>query len=226
MISRIALFSLLLLIVNPLSHAQAYTDALHTGGNEYQVWAGYSPASISWIGKSEARRMLMAGAGWRRVILAGNSVAWKFTVDIVPVALVSQPTLNGVEIVPDPKHLSFPAVCTPNRCAAPVIGRRTTYGIGFAPVGFELNFRRKRRVQPLVGINGGLLRFSREVPIPNSASINFTFGLNAGVQIFTSESRSVTLGYRYHHTSNADSGTPFNPGIDSNFIYAGFSLHR
>lgn len=226
MTSRFALFYFFILTTSTFCHAQSYTDALHTGANEYQVWAAYSPDSITWIGKSEARRMFMAGAGWRRVILAGNSVAWKFTVDIVPVALVSQPTLNGVEIVPDPKHLSFPAVCTPSGCGTPVIGRRTTYGIGFAPVGFELNFRRRRRVQPLVGINGGLLRFSREVPIPNSASINFTFGLNAGLQIFTGERHSITIGYRYHHTSNADSGTPFNPGIDSNFIYAGFSLHR
>ncbi|MFL6436154.1 MAG: acyloxyacyl hydrolase [Terriglobales bacterium] len=201
----------------------AYTDAFHTGADEYQLWAGYSPDSITWIGKSEARRLFMAGGGWRRVLLAGNSVAWKFTMDAVPIALVSQPTLFGSEIVQDP-HKQI-AACK----AAGVIcafGRRTTYGVGFAPIGFEFNFRRKSRVQVVTGINAGLLRFSREVPIPNSASINFTFGLGAGVQIFTSASRSVTIGYHYHHISNADSGTPFNPGIDSNFIYAGYSLHR
>lgn len=202
-----------------------YTDAFHTGANEFQIWGAYSPGSITWIGKSEARRMFQAGAGWRRVLLATDRIAWKYTIDIVPLALVSQPTVNGVEVVQDPKHLFFPAVCAPTSCGF-TIGRRTTYGVGFAPIGFEFNFRRKHRIQPVAGINGGLLRFSREVPIPDSASINFTFSLTGGVQIFTGASRSVMIEYRYHHTSNADSGTPFNPGIDSNFIYAGYSFHR
>jgi len=226
MILRTTLLFLLLSFATASAHTQsAYTDALHTGANEYQVWAAYSPGSITWIGKSEARRMFEAGAGWRRVLLATNNIAWKFTVDIVPAALVSQPTVNGVEVVSDPRHLVFPAVCAPTSCGL-TIGRRTTYGVGFAPIGFEFNFRRKRRIQPVAGINAGLLRFSREVPIAGSASINFTFSLEAGLQIFTSPSRSLSVSYRYHHTSNADSGTPFNPGIDSNFIYAGYSFHR
>lgn len=221
-------FLVCLLLSFPTASVQAqsaYTNALHTGANEYQVWAGYSPGSITWIGKAEARRMFQAGVGWRRVLLATDNIAWKYSVDLIPVTLVSQPTVNGVEVVQDPRHLVFPALCAPTSCGV-AIGRRTTYGIGFAPIGFEFNFRRKRRLQPLAGINGGLLRFSREVPILNSASINFTFSLEAGLQIFTTESRSVTISYRYHHTSNADSGTPFNPGIDSNFIYAGYSFHR
>ncbi|PYX98057.1 MAG: hypothetical protein DMG62_08650 [Acidobacteria bacterium] len=223
---RTSLLCMLLSFATVSSHAQSpYTDAFHTGANEYQAWAGYSPGSITWIGKSEARRMFQAGAGWRRVLLANDWIAWKYTIDIIPVALVSQPTVNGIEVVQDPKHLFFPAVCGPTSCGI-TIGRRTTYGAGFAPIGFEFNFRRRHRVQPVAGINAGLLRFSREVPIPNSASINFTFSLSAGVQIFTSESRSVVISYRYHHTSNADSGTPFNPGIDSNFISAGYSFHR
>lgn len=201
--------------------AEFRTDAFHTGGNEYQFWGGYSPDSLTWIGKSEARRLFMAGAGWRSVMLSTQGFAWKFTVDIVPVALVSQPTFNGVEIVQDPKRIFA-------NCASCLIltGRRITYGIGFAPVGFEFNFRRRRRFQPVADINAGLLRFTREVPVANSAAINFTFSWGAGVQIFTSQSRSVIIGYRFHHISNANSGTPFNPGIDSNFLYAGFSFHR
>src|SRR5207302_670488 len=83
---------------------------------------------------------------------------WKYTIDIIPVALVSQPTVNGIEVVQDPKHLFFPAVCGPTSCGI-TIGRRTTYGAGFAPIGFEFNFRRRHRVQPVAGINAGLLLF-------------------------------------------------------------------
>jgi hypothetical protein len=193
------------------------TDAFHTGANEYEIWSGYSPDSSIGIGKSQARRFFLAGFGWRRVILVSDSVAWKFTVDVVPIALLSEPTVNGLTVVPDPKKISCPGC---------VIGRRTSYAYGVEPVGFAFNFRRQRRFQPVAGINGGLLKFNHDVPVPNSNSFNFTFAVKAGLQIFTSESRSLTIGYRYQHTSNANTGNPFNPGIDSNFVYAGFSFHK
>jgi len=224
--------------------AEFYTDALRAGANEYQFWSGYSPTSIMWIGKTEARRLFMVGAGWHRVLLAGNSVAWKFTVDAVPLILVSQPTITGLEptftgTFPDVVFagcngppVTFETVNNPKLTpppgseSCPHSSRRTTYGFGLEPVGFDFNFRRRHRFQPIVGINGGFAKFTRDVPISNSNSFNFTFSLRGGVQIFTSESRSVTIGYRFHHISNANTGNPFNPGIDSNFIYAGYSFHR
>ena len=218
---------LCLLISSTFSFADdksTYTNAFHTGANEYQVWGGYSPDSLSWIGKSEARRLFMAGAGWRRVLLSTNGFAWKFTLDIVPVALVSQPTLNGIETVPNATKIVAQCQAAGINCGP--AGRRTTYGIGFAPIGFEFNFRRRKRVQPVLGINAGLLHFTRDVPIAHSAATNFTFSWGAGLQIFTSPSKSVTVGYRFHHISNANSGDPFNPGIDSNFIYVGYSFHK
>jgi len=244
MIRRILLLSFLLSMSTVFAQTNSYTDALHTGANEYQVWGGYSPTSLMWIGKTEARRLLMAGVGWRRVILASNTVAWKFTVDVVPLTFVSQPTFTGrsptftgtlpdlvfagcngpeitLETINNTSSKTFPGF---ESC--PHGGRRNTYGFGFEPVGFDFNFRRRRRVQPVIGINGGFTIFSRDVPIADSNSFNFTFSLRGGVQIFTSESRSVTIGYRFHHISNANTGNPFNPGIDSNFIYAGYSFHR
>src|SRR5580765_8123600 len=97
---RIFLFLLLSQFVTAFAQtksvkAEFRTDALRAGANEYQIWSGYSPTSLTWIGKSEARHLFMLGAGWHRVLLAGNSVAWKFTVDAVPVMLVSQPTITG-----------------------------------------------------------------------------------------------------------------------------------
>lgn len=242
MISRILLLCLFLPLPNAFAQtktkpASFYTDAFHAGANEYQFWGGYSPTSITWIGKSEARRLFMAGAGWRRVLLASNSVAWKFTLDVVPVTLVSQPTIAGLFGI----ILGLgPATCTePQRVIESVTdfagtdfgpclhaSRRTTYGFGLEPVGFDFNFRRRHRFQPVVGINGGFVKFTRDVPVANSNSFNFTFSLRGGVQVFLTESRSLTLGYRFHHISNANTGNPFNPGIDSNFIYAGYSFHR
>jgi opacity protein-like surface antigen len=221
MILRISLLLVFFSVTAGAQSKQDFTDAFHTGGNEFQFWGGYSPTSPTWIGKTDARHLFMAGVGWRRVILASDSVAWKFTVDIVPVALLSQPTLNRVETVFDPrKFTTFCSTAGGNSC-----GRRTTYGIGFAPVGFEFNFRRKRRIQPVLGINAGLLHFTRDVPVDHSMATNFTFSWGGGVQIFARESRSILVGYRFHHISNANSSN-VNPGVDSNFIYAGYSFHR
>ena len=161
-----------------------HTNALRAGANEYQVWFGYSPTSITWIGKSAARRLFMFGGGWHRVLLAGNSVAWKFTVDAVPVLLVSQPTITGHEptftgTFPDlvfagctGPALTFETVenrkLSTSIPGCPHSSRRTTYGFGLEPVGFDFNFRRRHRFQPVVGINGGFAIFRRDVPVPSS----------------------------------------------------------
>ena len=195
-----------------------FTNAEHAGGNEFTVWGGYSPNSPKLIGVTEDRHLTMFGFGYARVMLATNIVAWKFTIDTVPLILVSQPTFAGTEIAqPSRVPVAFQSS----------IGRRTTYGIGLMPVGFQFNFRPRKRIQPVAGINGGFAYFStRDVPVPASSNFNFMFSAGPGVQIFTSESRSITLGYRFHHISNADTGNPFNPGIDSNFFYAAYSFHR
>jgi hypothetical protein len=43
------------------------------------------------------------------------------------------------------------------------------------------------------------------------------------VQWFATPATAVTVGYRYHHISNAGTHRR-NPGLDSNVIYAGFSF--
>jgi Lipid A 3-O-deacylase (PagL) len=195
-----------------------YTNAERRGGNEFTFWGGYSPHSPQLIGVTEDRHLFMAGFGYQRVILASGQVAWKFTVDTVPVILVSQPTFAGVEIS---KPSQLPPV------SQSLVRRRTTYGMGLMPVGFQLNFLRTRRIQPIMGINGGFGYFwVRQVPVPGSSNFNFMFSAGPGVQIFTGDARSITLGYRFYHISNADTGDPFNPGIDANFFYAGYSFHR
>src|SRR5215468_5935594 len=168
-----------------------FTNAEHSGGNEFTVWVGYSPNSPKLIGVTEDRHLTMAGFGYARVMLASDFVAWKFTIDTVPLILVSQPTFAGTEIAQPSRA---PAAATS------LLGRRTTYGIGLMPVGFQFNFRPRKRIQPVAGINGGFAYFSaRDVPVPASSNFNFMFSAGLGLQIFTSESRSMTFGYRFHH---------------------------
>jgi hypothetical protein len=105
------------------------------------------------------------------------------------------------------------------------LDRRTVYGAGAAPIGLKFNFRRNRRVQPFGHATGGFLYFSDWVPVPVSSQFNFTFDFSGGVQIVNSNRRSFSLGYKFQHISNGNTGF-FNPGVDVQMVFAGFSIFR
>jgi len=99
------------------------------------------------------------------------------------------------------------------------------YGFGAAPIGWKFNFRRNRRVQPFAQATGGFLYFNRQAPVDDSSRFNFTFDFSGGVQIVNSNRRSFTIGYKYQHISNGFTGN-FNPGVDVQMIFAGFSVFK
>jgi hypothetical protein len=103
--------------------------------------------------------------------------------------------------------------------------RRKITGAGLSPVGFQLNFRRRERVQPFAQASGGFLYFGERVPDERGAQFNFTADFGGGVQWKTGARRAWTVGYRYHHVSNGYRAD-VNPGFDSNLFYAGFSIFR
>jgi hypothetical protein len=51
------------------------------------------------------------------------------------------------------------------------------------------------------------------------------FDYGAGVDVVLRNGRAATIGYRFHHISNAGSG-PSNPGLDANIVYVGFRRKR
>jgi hypothetical protein len=80
-------------------------------------------------------------------------------------------------------------------------------------------------VQPFGHATGGFLYYSDQVPIAGSSQFNFTFDFSGGVQIVNSNRRSFTIGYKFQHISNGNTGS-FNPGVDVQMIFAGFSVFR
>jgi hypothetical protein len=198
----------------------ATSRGLEKGTNEFGAWGGGSFDSPTLIGRSENARFLSAAFRYARVLAAGHGVALKYTLDAVPLALLSY---ERFRFVPQ----SNPNVFRLER------DRRTVYGAGLAPVGFQLNFRRRNRVQPFAGTSGGFLYFTEPVPDERSAieperrgaHFNFTADFGGGVQWLTGERRAVTFGYKYHHLSNGFRA-PVNPGFDSNLFYVGFSVFR
>jgi opacity protein-like surface antigen len=102
--------------------------------------------------------------------------------------------------------------------------REYVYGGGISPVAFQFTFRRGKRIQPFVVTDEGFLYFTRRILTPGSSQFNFTIDYGAGIQVFTSPRRAITLGYRYYHISNAD--IAINPGTDANLFFAGVSFFR
>ncbi len=193
---------------------------LDKGANEFGVWGGASFDSPTLIGKSEDSRFGIVGLRYARVVAAGNGMALKYTIDAVPVAVLSY---ERGRFVPD----STPGVFRFET------SRKSVYGAGIAPIGLQLNFRRSKRVQPFAGGSLGFIYFTEPVPDERSViepgragkQFNFTADFGGGVQFFTSERRALTFGYRYHHLSNGNRGE-INPGFDSNLFYAGFSFFK
>ena len=144
------------------------------------------------------------------MLLASKTVAFEWTIDAIPVSVLSN---NRFTVVPSGSGFIFTQT------------RKGVYGWGAAPIGWKFNFRRNRRVQPFGHATGGFLYFNEQVPVAGAARFNFTFDFSGGVQIVNSNRRSVTIGYKYQHISNGYTGT-FNPGVDVQMIFAGFSIFK
>lgn len=172
--------------------------ALRTGMNEFGVWAGGSPGNSQIIGNVEDRQLLLLALRYGRVLGSWESVALEYTLDIFPAAVYFEP--SNVRR-----------------------GSSTIYGAGLSPIGFKLNFAPQSWIQPFIAASVGFLYFTDDVPVPDSSRFNFTPELGIGLQFFFTAKRALTLGYKLHHISNANTGHS-NPGMDSHVIYAGMSF--
>ena len=174
------------------------------GMNEFGVWGGGAFNSPTAIGTAEERKFLTIGLRYGRVFATSRHVAFEYTADVVPVAVVFQPDFaRAFNRSPD----------------------RSIYGAGVSPIGFKFNFNRRSRTQLFASLSGGLLYFRRPVPVdvPGATRLNYTFEFSGGAQIFTRPRRAVTIGYRFQHISNGGR-SQINPGLDLNVFYAGFSF--
>lgn len=119
--------------------------------NEFGIWGGISFDAPTWIGKTPDARFGNIGLRYGRVLAANDSLAFSWTIDVVPVAVLS---VNRFTIVPTGSG-SFTVQRT----------REHTYGAGLSPIGLKLNFRRSQMLQPFVSGTAGFLYFSKDVPV-------------------------------------------------------------
>jgi hypothetical protein len=208
------------------------------------VFGEYSPTSSHMV-MGYARKRELSGVGgslaWR--LLDRHSLELAYLVEVRPLLMESDPTLVSITnaqlgtikfvppwIVVDPVNPILFAVFQGSGDAQEDLftakySRRWTYTGGASPVGFKLNGFTHRRIQPEVMGNGGFLISTRDIPVANSSSFNFTFELGAGLQWYRTPSQSIQAEIRFHHLSNGDLGTA-NPGVDSALWKLTYSFGR
>lgn len=192
------------------SSPQSTSEGIQKGWNEFGVWGGISFHSPTLIGKTPDARFGNIGLRYGRVLAASKTVAFEWTIDAVPLAVLANDRFTVV-----PSGSGFVVTQT----------RESVYGWGIAPIGLKFNFRRNRRVQPFGQATGGFLYFNEDVPVAGAARFNFTYDFSGGIQIVNSNRRAFTFGYKYEHISNGYRAT-INPGVDVQMIFVGFSVFK
>jgi opacity protein-like surface antigen len=242
-------FSLIFLSVSLLVCARGAVFAQSsrtTWTNKYDlgIFGEYSPTS-SHILLGYARQRKLAGIGgslaWR--LINRHSFELAYLAEVRPLLMESDPTLVSIVNDTNGELLTFSPplpVADPGNLVGiyngstfdfnsgyrdPVFSRRWTYSGGASPIGLKLNGLTHRRIQPEVMANVGFLIASRDIPVPDSSSFNFTFEFGAGVQWYRTPSQSIQAEVRYHHLSNRNLGTE-NAGVDSALWKVTYSFGR
>lgn len=199
----LSVFVLLFLACHTIS-AQTQNNDDVRGKNEFQVWGGASPASstVFGFGVVENARFGIIAVRYARRFNNGNVVNLKYTIDAIPLAVLSAPRFRSTN--------GF---------------RQTSYSAGVSPLGLQMNFLPRKKVQPFFDASGGLLVFNKAIPNDFGKQFNFTAHVGGGVEFRLKKGRAFTVGYKYFHISNGNRGL-VNPGIDNNLIYAGYSFSK
>ena len=175
--------------------------------HEFGFFAGYSPVSPTLIGTATDRRFVVAGFTYSYRCWIWKNASVSYSPALLPAAILLQPTETLYNF-----NLPYERVSPAH----------AVYGFGMAPLGFTLDLWRTHPVHPYGEFLGGLIASTEPIPenLPNATGLNFLFDLGLGVRI-----HSFSVGYRFMHISNA-STTSFNPGLDNNVFYVGYSIHR
>lgn len=99
-----------------------------------------------------------------------------------------------------------------------------THGIGFTPK-IKYTFVALGRMRPYLEFAGGPFWTDLGGQIPEeSTQFNFIVTGGVGIAWFITSQTSLTIGYRFHHISNAGTHYP-NLGLNSSLPFGGFSFY-
>jgi uncharacterized repeat protein (TIGR01451 family)/fimbrial isopeptide formation D2 family protein len=152
------------------------------------------------------------GVCYGRILAANDRFALKYTFNTTPVAVLSYP-----EVTPQLVDFGFQLPVSETR--------RSVFGGGLSPIGFQFYFRPQSRIKPFVNTSGGFIFFKDQVPRLNGARFNFTYDFGGGIQVFGDSRRAFTFGYKYQNISNGGRALN-NPGFDGHGFYFGYSIFK
>jgi hypothetical protein len=195
------------------------TDDAFDNKNEFAVWGAFAPDIPRLFSGSRRSTFGEVGLRYSRRIATTENLALKYQIDLIPLAVINYRVERLVQL--------SPGVLTYNR------DRETVYAAGVTPVNFQLNFRRRNKIQPFLTAEAGLLIFGKKIPDdrsplrPNQVGrrLNFTLAGGGGVEFLTDDARSYTVGFKFHHISNSSTGN-INPGFDQNLFYFGYTFKK
>lgn len=167
--------------------------------HEFTVWGGYAFDSFRLWGKTSDSTLGQFGIGYNRKLWKLGNQILEYRCEI---NLYARYTYPEFEVERERNSLS---------------------GFGVMPAGFRINFLQNHLIQPFLGSSGGLMLLNDPFPDDRGKKLNFTFGASSGLEILLSATSSISLGYRYFHLSNGESGE-INPGIDSSFFFASITV--
>jgi hypothetical protein len=164
--------------------------------HDFQFFAGYSPVAATLIGTTTNREFFLAGFGYSYRCWVWPRVSIAYSGELMPAAILFEPS-------------------------------HAVYGFAITPLGFTAEFGRHRRIYPYLQTNEGIIASSEPIPINalGATGLNFVIDVGGGVRIKAGERRAISLGYKFLHISNGFTSA-FNPGVDNNVFYAGFSILR
>lgn len=89
---------------------------------------------------------------------------------------------------------------------------------------YEHHFAARGRVLPVWQIGAGFLYADDPVP-DGETQHNFSVLTGLGVEVLLGNRSAVSIGYRFHHVSNANTGN-VNPGVNAHSVILGVSFYR
>lgn len=193
----------------------AAAQTVESKKNELSVWGGFSPDSstvIKGTGRTPDARFGVVAVRYARRFNNNDSVNLKYTADVIPAAFLSYP--------------DFRIVQTSQNTIGIEPERRTAYGFGITPLGLQINFRPRKKIQPFIESSGGFIYFDKQIPA-NGLGTHFAFtaDVGGGAEFQLKDNRAFTVGYKYYHISNGNRGVT-NPGFDNNLFYVGYTFKK
>jgi hypothetical protein len=195
----------------------AVTDVLERGQHGFGVWAGASLSASALFGKITDRRLFLSGLRYERVLESTGAVTTTYTLDVHPLAVVTNTPRYVIQWLRAPNGALFPELIETSRASV--------VGAGISPLGVQFYSRSQGATRFFAGSSIGGVWFNREMPVFGARRFNFALQLGGGAEIASRSGGVLVVGYQFHHLSNAGTADA-NPGMDGHVVYLGVMRRR